>query len=63
MNLQEGFYPLNYNKMRCLENHDQPRIASFVKEESDLVNFTAMLYFFKGTTLIYAGQETANAAQ
>ena len=63
MNLQEGFYPLNYNKMRCLENHDQPRIASFVKEESDLVNFTAMLYFFKGTTLIYAGQETANTHQ
>ena len=60
MNLQEGFYPLNYNKMRCLENHDQPRIASFVRRESDLVNFTAMLYFLKGTTLIYAGQETAN---
>lgn len=54
---QEEAYPENYNKLRFLENHDQPRIASFVKSESDLTNFTAMLYFMKGTTLIYAGQE------
>ena len=60
MNLQEGFYPLNYNKMRCLENHDQPRIASFVTDMEALVNWTAMLYFLKGTTLIYAGQEWAD---
>ena len=61
LNLQEAFYPYNYNKLRCLENHDQPRIASFVKRESDLINFTALLYFLKGTTLLYAGQETANS--
>ena len=46
--------------MRCLENHDQPRIASFVKDEKSLVNYTAFLYFLKGTTLIYAGQEYVN---
>ncbi len=57
LNMQEATYPINYNKMRCLENHDQPRIASFVPEESDLINFTALLYFLKGTTLLYAGQE------
>ena len=57
LNYQEAMYPANYNKMRCLENHDQPRIASFVKDEASLKNFTAMLYFLKGTTLIYAGQE------
>ena len=57
LNMQEAIYPINYNKMRCLENHDQPRIASFVREESDLINFTALLYFLKGTTLLYAGQE------
>ena len=50
----------NHIKMRCLENHDQPRIASLVQEENDLVNYTAMLYFLKGTTLLYAGQEFEN---
>jgi len=59
LNFQEFAYPENYNKLRFLENHDQPRIASFVTEESDLVNYTAMLYFLKGTTLLYAGQEVA----
>ena len=60
LNFQEGCYPANYNKLRFLENHDQPRIASFVRDERALVNYTAMLYFFKGTTLLYAGQEFEN---
>ena len=60
VNFQEAAYPDNYNKMRCLENHDQPRIASFIHNESDLRSFTALLYFLKGTTLLYAGQETEN---
>ena len=57
LNFQECLYPENHIKMRCLENHDQPRICSFVKEESALENFTAFLYFLKGTTLLYGGQE------
>lgn len=57
LNYQEGVYPANYNKLRFLENHDQPRIASFLWDETALKNYTAMLYFLKGTTLIYAGQE------
>ena len=57
MVFQEAVYPDNYNKLRFLENHDQPRIASYVPDHSDLINYTAMLYFFKGTTLLYAGQE------
>ena len=60
MNFQEVVYPANYNKLRYLENHDQPRIASFIRRESDLVNYTAMLYMLKGTTLLYAGQEFEN---
>ena len=60
LEFQEAVYPENYNKMRFLENHDQPRIASFIPEESDLVNYTAMLFFLKGTALIYAGQEWEN---
>ena len=57
INFQECLYPDNYNKMRCLENHDQPRICSFVKDPLALENYTAFLYFLKGTTLLYAGQE------
>ena len=56
-NYQEAIYPHNYDKMRCLENHDQPRICHYVKNRSDLENYTAFLYFLKGSTLIYAGQE------
>ena len=57
INFQECAYPSNYNKMRCLENHDQPRICSFIKDPLALENYTAFLYFLKGTTLLYAGQE------
>ena len=57
LNLQEAIYPDNYIKMRCLENHDQPRIASFITDEKALRNYTAMLFFLKGSTLLYAGQE------
>lgn len=56
-NYQEAIYPQNYDKMRFLENHDQPRICHYVKNKSDLENYTAFLYFLKGSTLIYAGQE------
>lgn len=61
LNFQEGVYPENYNKLRFLENHDVPRICSYIQSESDLINYTAMLYFLKGTTLIYAGQEAENS--
>lgn len=60
LNMQEAVYPDNYNKLRFLENHDQPRIRSLVSSEAALENFTALLYFLKGTTLIYAGQEFEN---
>ena len=57
MNFQETVYPANYNKLRFLEKHDQPRICASVQSESDRDNYTAMLFFLKGTTLLYAGQE------
>ncbi|MBQ9662056.1 MAG: alpha-amylase [Oscillospiraceae bacterium] len=57
LNFQEAVYPANYNKLRFLENHDQPRICASVEAESDRDNYTAMLFFLKGTTLLYAGQE------
>ena len=48
---------MNYNKMRCLENHDQPRIASFVTDSRTMRNWNSFLFFLKGTTVLYAGQE------
>ena len=57
LNLQEALYPANYNKLRFLENHDQPRFAARVADERARDNYTAMLFFLKGTTLLYAGQE------
>lgn len=59
LNFQDFSYPSNYNKLRFLENHDTPRIASRVKSPLALKNYTALLYFLKGATLLYAGQEKA----
>ena len=59
LDFQDFAYPANYNKLRFLENHDTARIASRVEDLRSLRNLTAMLYFIKGTTLLYAGQERA----
>lgn len=56
-NLQEVTYPVNYIKLRCLENHDQPRIAGRVAGAKALDNWEAFLFFQKGATLLYAGEE------
>lgn len=55
--MQEYIYPENYVKLRYLENHDQPRIASVVKNDKQLKMWTAFMFFEKGATLLYAGQE------
>jgi glycosidase len=57
---QEVIFPENYVKLRYLENHDNPRIAALVPNEAMLRMWTAFLYFEKGATLIYAGQEAKN---
>lgn len=54
---QELIFPANYVKMRYLENHDVPRAAQLLKEDSALKNWTAFMFFEKGMTHIYAGQE------
>ena len=54
---QEYTYPRNYVKLRNLENHDNPRAAFIIPEETALLNWTAFIYFQKGMTLLYAGQE------
>ena len=55
---QETIYPSNYIKLRFLENHDQPRIASKIKDIELLKTWTKFMYFQKGTTLLYNGQES-----
>lgn len=57
LNLQECIYPKNYIKLRFLENHDNPRAKSIIPDDNNLINWTAFMYFQKGTTLIYGGQE------
>lgn len=54
---QEVLYPQNYVKLRFLENHDKPRAAFLLPNGAALRNWTAFLFFQKGTTLLYAGQE------
>ncbi len=54
---QEYIYPDNYVKLRFLENHDNPRTHFLIPQERALKNWTAFLYFQKGMTLLYAGQE------
>ncbi len=60
---QECVYPANYIKLRCLENHDQPRIASRVSDPVALSNWHAMLFMLKGTAMLYGGEEFCDANQ
>lgn len=57
LNLQETIYPQNYVKLRFLENHDRPRAHLLIEDERKLRAWTSFLYFQKGMTLIYNGQE------
>lgn len=59
LNRQDLSYPDNYVKLRFLENHDRTRAAAYplLRSLVNLQNWTAFLYFQKGSTLIYAGQE------
>ena len=61
VNRQEYIYPANYVKLRYLENHDTPRAAFVIPGETALINWTSFLYFQKGMTLLYAGQEICAA--
>ena len=58
---QESIYPDNYVKLRYLENHDRLRAAAAIPGEAALLNWTVFLYFQKGMTLLYGGQERSCA--
>lgn len=59
LNFQELSFPTWYNKLSCLENHDQRRAADRFPNRDSLLAWTALSYFQKGTTLLYAGQEVS----
>lgn len=57
---QEGRYPKNYVKSHCLENHDFRRMCEFVTDEVKIRNLNALIFFLKGITFIYQGQEACD---
>ena len=58
---QEGIYPENYVKLRCLENHDRPRARQNIQDDLSMENWLAFLYFQKGMTMLFNGQEVGAA--
>ena len=60
VNMQEYIFPAYYVKLRYLENHDQDRAKSFIDSQEAIINWTTFIYFQKGMTLLYCGQEVEN---
>ena len=58
---QERRYPPEYLKLRFLENHDQPRARSFIRTDAGMRNYLTFIFFVKGVTLLYAGEEACDA--
>jgi glycosidase len=59
MELQSCMYPAGALKARCLENHDQERIAGLVPHTDRLMNMNALWMLLPGTYFAYMGQEWA----
>ena len=60
LNYQEHVYPSDYIKVRFLENHDTPRASHRFPDKEIMLNWLAFVYFQKGTTMLYGGQEWQN---
>ncbi|MBN2502202.1 MAG: hypothetical protein JXB38_15570 [Anaerolineales bacterium] len=58
LRFQDGMYPANFVKMRCVENHDQRRIMAYAPSRAQALAWTALAAFNKGPFFIYAGQES-----
>jgi hypothetical protein len=61
LRFQDATYPANFVKMRCVENHDNPRIMKIAPSPAQAEAWTAFAAFNRGAFLIYAGQESAAA--
>jgi glycosidase len=59
LRFQDCIYPATFVKMRCVENHDQPRIMELAASPAQARAWTAFAAFNRGAFLIYAGQEAA----
>jgi glycosidase len=59
LRFQDCIYPETAVKMRCVENHDQPRIMALAPSRAQALAWTAFQSFSQGAFLIYAGQESA----
>lgn len=60
---QPSLLPDKAIKLHCLENHDQPRVASMITDEEKLRNAHAFNYFLDGPVLNYEGTEFAPSEQ
>ncbi len=60
LDYQEHVFPGDYIKIRFLENHDTPRAAHRFPDSAVMRNWLAFVYFQKGTTMLYGGQEWQN---
>jgi len=59
LRFQNCIYPANFIKLRCVENHDNPRIQAILPDRERALAWTAFQAFNQGAFLIYAGQESA----
>lgn len=55
--LRECEYPIYASKLWHLENHDQPRIAAYIKDRKIIMNWLAFSFLMDGAAFIYNGQE------
>ncbi|MBN2002334.1 MAG: alpha-amylase [Anaerolineae bacterium] len=58
LRFQDSIYPNTFVKLRCVENHDQPRVMERAASSKQALAWTAFAAFNKGAFLIYAGQES-----
>ena len=57
---QEHIFTSDYIKVRFLENHDTQRASKLFPDTEQMLNWLAFVYFQKGTTMLYGGQEWQN---
>lgn len=57
LGLQQSLLQKNSIKAWFLENHDQERILSKLKDKEKVINWTAFTLLLKGIGFVYAGQE------
>jgi glycosidase len=58
--LQNAIYPVDYVKLRYVENHDTDRVVELAATRQQALAWIAFQAFNKGAWLIYAGEEAAS---